>query len=391
MAAADQAPRDHDREVTLKKVQREAISSGLTSTVTTGAILGAFAVHMGASNLAIGLLAAAPFLAQLLQLPAVLMIERFRRRRGLAVWSSVVGRAAFAGMAVVAFLPSTGIGVTSLVVMQFIYCGMGAIGGCAWNAWLRDLVPDRRLGEVVARRTRYGAIVGLCAGLVAAVALDWAQGNASRVSATYAVLYGAAFLAGMVSAVLVSRIPEPVMAPAPVVKLAPLLRAPLRDKNFRRTTMFLGSWQFAVNLAAPFFTVYLLRQLNLEITLVMILSAVSQLANIFTLRLWGTLTDRFSNKSVLGIAAPLFLICIAGFTVASQLKPGWMLIGYLGILHAAMGIASAGVTLATANIVLKLSPRGESSAWLRIVRAVRDRERWMESATSWGAAPQLRA
>ncbi|RYG36522.1 MAG: MFS transporter, partial [Burkholderiales bacterium] len=309
-------------------------------------------------------LAAAPFLAQLLQAPAVVLIERLRRRRDIAVWSSVMGRAALAGMALAAFAPATGVGVTTLVIMQFIFCGMGAVGGCAWNTWLRDLVPDRRLGGVVARRTRYGAIVGMAAGLLAALALDWAQADTTRASATYAGLYFAAFAAGLVSAWLVARIPEPPMAPTPPVKIAPMLRAPLKDRNFRRTSMFLGSWQFAVNLASPFFTVYLLRQLGLDITIVMLMSAASQLANILTLRVWGSLADRFSNKSVLGVAAPLFLACIASFALASQIEPGWGLIAFLVMLHAAMGIASAGVTLATANIVLKLSPRGEASAWL---------------------------
>jgi len=319
---------------------------------------------MGASNLAIGLLAAAPFLSQLLQVPAVILIEKLRRRRAIAVWSSVIGRTALAGMALAALAPATGVGITGLVVMQFVFCAMGAIGGCAWNAWLRDLVPDRRLGSVVARRTRYGAIVGMIAGILAAIALDQTKGNPANASAAFAALYAAAFISGLISAALVARIPEPAMAPAATVHLGQMLRAPLRDKNFRRVTFFLGSWQFAVNLASPFFTVYLLRQLNLDITLVMMMSVASQLANIFTLRIWGTLADRFSNKSVLAVAAPVFLACIGSFAIASQIDAGWGLIAYLVILHAVMGVASAGVTLATANIVLKLSPKGEAAAWL---------------------------
>ena len=36
-----------------------------------------------------------------------------------------------------------------------------------------------------------------------------------------------------------------------------LLTTPLRDSNFRHLVLFLSSWNFAVNLAAPFFTVYM--------------------------------------------------------------------------------------------------------------------------------------
>jgi hypothetical protein len=38
-----------------------------------------------------------------------------------------------------------------------------------------------------------------------------------------------------------------------------LLVAPLREVNFRCLIVFLSSWNFAANLAAPFFTVYMLK------------------------------------------------------------------------------------------------------------------------------------
>ncbi|HMP62966.1 MAG TPA: hypothetical protein PKA17_07770, partial [Phenylobacterium sp.] len=93
------------------------------------------------------------------------------------------------------------------------------------------------------------------------------------------------------------------MAAMPCDAVLRLLRAPLRDENFRRLIVFLSSWQFAVNLASPFFTVYFVSQLNYPITFVIVLSVVSQAANIAVLRTWGQLSDRFSNKSVLHVAA----------------------------------------------------------------------------------------
>src|SRR5437867_13293315 len=59
----------------------DALSHEAMSALTTGVFLVGFAVALGASNFAIGVLAAVPFLAQLLQIPAVLLIERWRARR----------------------------------------------------------------------------------------------------------------------------------------------------------------------------------------------------------------------------------------------------------------------------------------------------------------------
>ena len=83
------------------------------------------------------------------------------------------------------------------------------------------------------------------------------------------------------------------------------MRSPFRDHNFARLIVFLGTWQFAVNFATPFFTVYLVRQLGYDMTIVMGLSIASQLANALALQSWGALADRFANKSVLLVAAPV--------------------------------------------------------------------------------------
>ena len=56
-------------------------------TLTTGVFLVGFAVALGASNFAIGVLAAVPFCVQLLQMPAVVLVERWRARRAICVWA----------------------------------------------------------------------------------------------------------------------------------------------------------------------------------------------------------------------------------------------------------------------------------------------------------------
>ena len=61
----------------------------------------------------------------------------------------------------------------------------------------------------------------------------------------------------------------------------------------------LSSWNFAANLAAPFFAVYMLRTLGYSMTTVIVLTTASQFSNLAALGLWGNLIDRFSNKAVL--------------------------------------------------------------------------------------------
>ncbi|MBN9318984.1 MAG: MFS transporter [Caulobacterales bacterium] len=352
------------RERGLQKMIVEAGFSNACAAVTTGVILTAFALYLKASNFAIGLLAAAPFLMQVLQAPTVLLIERLRARKRIAVWASVTGRTALGLMAVLAVIGPSAATVSTLLALQFVYCAMGAVGGCAWNAWIKDLVPEHRLGAVFARRTTYATAVSLAAGLVAAFTLD-RFGSGPMQAWTFAGLYAFGFVFGQISVAVVARIPEPGMPPpGETIRLLPLLRAPLKDRNFRRLIAFLASWQFAVNLATPFFTVFFVRQLGFSMTFVMGLSVLTQVANLVALRSWGLLSDRFTNKSVLSVAAPVYIVCIAGMILASQLTDRTMIGVYLVGLHLLMGLAVAGVTLTSANIALKLSPTGSATAYI---------------------------
>src|SRR5690606_41633937 len=70
-------------------------------------------------------------------------------------------------------------------------------------------------------------------------------------------------LVGVTGAYILSRVPEPRGQPLHE-NLFRLLRHPLKDPNFRRLMAFNSAWVFAVNLATPFFTVFLLKSLRSE-------------------------------------------------------------------------------------------------------------------------------
>jgi MFS family permease len=181
---------------------------------------------------------------------------------------------------------------------------------------------------------------------------------------------------------LLSITPEQPMPPrAERTRVRRLLTTPFRDRNFRRLMIFLGSWNFAANLAAPFFVVYMLKTIGYSMTTIIVLTTASQLSNLAALSPWGSLIDRFSNKAVLGIAAPLFLMCTLAWSFTGL---GWVqpVVFYLLLaIHILMGIATAGVALASSNIAMKLSPAGQATAYLAANSVV--------SATCAAIAPVL--
>ena len=105
IGAAEAMPPDaSSSERARRLVLYDALSHEAMGILTTGVFLAGYAVALGANNFAIGLLAAVPFLAQLLQIPAVFLIERSRSRRLVSVWSSGIGRSFLLASAAAPFL-----------------------------------------------------------------------------------------------------------------------------------------------------------------------------------------------------------------------------------------------------------------------------------------------
>ncbi|RAK56682.1 MFS transporter [Phenylobacterium deserti] len=356
--------RELDRGV--RNLMLDAIFATAVGALNSGVVIVAFALWLGAPNTVIGLLAAIPLWTQILQAPAVSLVERLRARRRISVAALLTARLALPCMAMLPFVPDKRLALALLLLLEVIHTGANAICACSWNSWIRDLVPEERLGRFFARRTIWATAVGMICTLTAGFALQSqhaARGGGSGM--VFTVLYMSGFAAAMISTWRLALVPEPIMPKAqPKQSLFRLLKAPLKDKNFRNIIRFLASWQFAVNAATPFFTVYFVQQLGLGMGYVTAFTVVSQLANLLVLREWGRLTDRFSNKAVLNAAAPVFLLCIAGMTVASQIDQHLLLVAYLALLHVVMGMAAAGVGLATGNVVLKCAPRSTATAYI---------------------------
>ncbi len=346
----------------LRHLLWDAAFATAVGSLNSGVVLVAYALYFGASNQVIGILAAIPLLTQLLQAPAVILVERVRRRRMISITALFIARLALPLMAVLSLIPNTAVALALLVLAETVHCAFNAVAACSWNSWIRDLVPEARLGRFFARRTVWATAIGLVGSLAAAYALDRVGDGGP--SPAFMALYGAGFLAGLASTWHLSRVPEPPMPPVEQkLNIRRLMRAPLRDRNFRRVIVFLASWQFAVNAAVPFFTVYFVQRLGIAMGFVMILSVVSQIANMIVLRTWGHISDRFSNKTALGLAAPLFLGCIASMVVASQIGSQTLRLAFLVALHAVMGAASAGVGVASGALTLKLAPKGAATAY----------------------------
>ncbi|OPY36384.1 MAG: Major Facilitator Superfamily protein [Methanoregula sp. PtaU1.Bin051] len=352
----------------LSYVIKDGLATQAMVTLTSGIFLVAFGLKLGASNTVIGLLAAIPPLAELIQMPAITVVEKIRNRRFICVGASIIARLFWIVIALIPFLFGPAAAIPVLVLSLILYGCISAVSHCSWNSWMRDLVPQEILGSFFSRRMALSLALGIVLSLAAGGLIDIIQRNTTFPPGTaYSVIFIGGFIAGLFGIWYMSKIPEPLLKETATVPFTDQVRSTFHDDNFTRLITFLGAWNFAVNLAAPFFTVYLLVMLDLDITLVIALAVLSQVASVLSYHMWGRISDRYSNKSVLRVSGPLFMICILGWTFTTMPAKHMLTLPLLVVLHILMGVSTAGVTLASANIGLKLAPAGSATAYLATI------------------------
>ncbi|PIQ96461.1 MAG: MFS transporter [Nitrospinae bacterium CG11_big_fil_rev_8_21_14_0_20_56_8] len=363
------------------------IKNGLTVqgmvTFTTGIFLVDFALRLGGTSFYIGLLSAIRVFSQVLQVPSVLLVEKFRIRRAISVYSAFISRLMVLVIAFIPFLPSKSFGLQLLFAALTVKAVFAAIVGCSWNSWMRDLVPGDRLGVFFGKRLFMTTLLGMILGLVAGMFIDqWGKAFPGFELHGYSLLYIVGFASGMLGVYYMTLTPEPQMAPPEAHEsFFKTIQRPVQDENFKKLLTFSMWWNFAVNLAAPFFTVYLLKRLGLPVFLVVALGVLSQMVNLVFYRVWGGFADRFGNKAVLAVSGSLYAVTVLFWTFTTFPQKHFLTIPLLFLIHALLGISSAGVTLASGNIGLKLAPQGQATPYLAALNFV--------NSLSAGLAPLL--
>jgi MFS family permease len=329
-----------------------------------GPFLAAFAFAMGASHWEIGLISSLAFLSLPMQLVGLYAVERWKRRRTLIVWCALAARLLWIPIVFLPFLrekATVRLLLTALLGFRFI----AAIPGPAWHSLVKTLVPPNALGGVFAKRMALGMTVGLGLTLGGGFFVDaWPALSGRPPLQAYSVLFSIGLLFGLAGVFAITRLPEPAMEPIPPASFGSLVRLPFRDAGFRPLLAFIACWNFAINLATPFFMVFMLERLKLPVRVATAMIVLQQLVHVLAVRVWGTLSDRFSNRAVLATTLPLAVAAVAAWSFTTLPERYALSIPLLMAIQIVIGFSLSAIPLAITNLALKQSPPGVTHAYM---------------------------
>ena len=362
-------PKTELAEPDIQKGLRMVIWDGLTAEVMTsfteGAFLIAMALLLGANNVQIGLIASLPMFTNIFQLLSIWLVRKYNNRRAVAVYCAFLARIPLIIIGCIVLWLSGGT-VNMLILFLFFYYFFGSIAGPSWNSWMKDLIPEKMLGNYFSRRSRYTQTLNIILSISLALILDFIRDFYQEFELNaYAIFFIIAGVIGIIGGILLSKAPEPqsYLSQANIISL---FKQPLKDDNFRRLLVFNSMWVLALNIATPFFIVFMMKSMGLPISYIIILGTISQLFSILTLRMWGTFSDRYSNKSIISISAPIYILCIVAWCFVGIYSHYFLNILLLVFIHIFSGISTAGINLSTANIGLKLAPKEDAIVYLSV-------------------------
>lgn len=350
----------------LNLVIADGLSAEAMVVFTSGTFLTAMAVNMGATNFQLGILAALPTFTTIFQLFSIWLVQKFNNRKVVTAICNFMARVPLIAIGVLPFMFTAATSIQVLIVMLFFQHIFGDIAGASWNAWMKDLVPGERLGSFFSHRSRLAQTLNVTLSLATAIGLDYVKKHYPNDEVlTYHLLFLVGGILGLMSVGLLLRTPEP-RSETIDGNFIKLFASPLRNRNFRNLLKFNSFWAFALNLATPFFAVFMMKTLGLPVAYIVGLGIISQLSSIVSVKLWGRYSDRFSNKNIISTCAPLYIAAILAFAFTAA--PGNIngTLTMLAVIHIAIGVATAGINLALSNIGLKLAPNNEAIAYITV-------------------------
>lgn len=345
--------RGHARDPVTDRSLRHSVRDGMAFAVMTGGgetYMSAFAVFCKASAPQVALLTTLPaLLGSFAQLLGALAARRLASRKPVILIGALLQGLTWLPIAALPYLfPEHA--VLILLALYTLYFGGANLVAPPWTSLMGDIVPERRRGRFFAHRTRLTSFVTFSALVGAGLILhEFDARNSTHLG--FAVIFTVAFAARMVSAYHLGQMHDP-----PGVHLRSPFEVFGRDtlRLLRRTGAILFSVYFAlmqmsVAIAAPFFAVYMLRDLQFSYLEFMLNTGTAILFQFIALNTWGRVSDVFGNRLILLVTGVLVPMLPLLWNVTDSF---W----YLILVQCLSGVAWGGFSLSTGNLLYELVP-----------------------------------
>ncbi len=346
------------KDPVVDKALRHSVRDGMAWSVQVGAgetYFSAFALFLRATAPQIAILSTLPLLlasgAQIFSA----WLGNYVGRRRLVLWGCALQAVLWLPIIVLPALLGD-LAFPALLLLLVLYHSANNLAAPQWTSIMRDLVSERRRGRYFAHRTRLMTVATFVA-LIACGLILHELDTAGRTYLGFVVIFVIAFVARTISVYHLTFLHEP----------TPTTTAPdMHIEHWWRSLLSTGAIGFsvyfalmnaAVGISSPFFTVYMLRDLELSYFQFTVLTGTSVLCQFLMLTTWGRIADVYGNRLIL-IVTSISLPIVPSLWLLSD--NFWALLAF----QALSGLSWSGFSLSAGNLLYELVPQTRRAAYV---------------------------
>ena len=334
-------PRINVRE-SLRASFKDGVFASLMAGVTDHYVI-PFALLLGATVQQVGLVSAFPkLLSSVSQLYAVDAVQRMGGRLKLLTRAVSTQAAMLLAIAFLAWIEFP-FRVEFLLLLLVLFSISGAMTVPAWGSLMTEYLPKGKRGSYFGWRNRMLGMVNVSSMAAAGLALYWTK-ELSHVSGFFLIFLVAASCR-FVSAGYIAQMSDVHQRRDPASDFTFFdFLAQFRESNFVKFAAYVAGLTFATHLAAPFFVVFMLRDLQFNYLTYMVIQVASIVAGLLALPWWGRHADLVGNVRLLRLSGLLVAVTPLFWLLSQN-------VFYLTLVQMLAGFSSSGLTLCGSNFI----------------------------------------
>ena len=358
-------------EIKKRKARKESIKEGIFANANFAlgdAYISPFAIAINASNSLVALLSSVTgLLGPISQIFGSKSIKKYSRKK-IVLKCVMMHTLSWLPIILIGILFSLGIVTHILPLALLIFFSLYTIFGNffhpAWFSWMGDIVDEKYRGFWFSKRNLITGFILVVLALTASFALDYFKKQNMTIIG-FIVLFSLAMFCRLISWKLFKKQYEPRLKfkKEDYFSFFEFVRN-LPKTNFGRFTIFRGLFAFAISIIAPLVAVYLLRYLDFNYTIYILITFAGTFFSLFFIELWGKFSDKYGNyKTIILTTIIIPIIPLLWLFNNSVL--------YLILIPSTIGgIVWAGFILASGNLIYdNVSPqkRGFAVSYFNMV------------------------
>jgi MFS family permease len=314
-----------------------------------------YVLALGATSIQIGWMSSLSSLsATILLIPGALLVEAVgRRKRIVLISGGILSRIMILGLAIAPLIIVGPALIPVVIGLAVLRDALANLSLPAWVSLTADIVPVAWRGRYFGQRNIYMSVAGMVMILFMGeviTRLGQPQGYQWALSLALGLGMFATYSFAHIHESPITQVTKTEVGSSQQFTPKGLVRSLLASRTFLAFSICAAIWNLSLNIAGPFFNVFMVQDLFATPTTVGILGIASSLSSLPAQRVFGPLADRWGPKRIMmltGFIIPLVPLAWVFVNASWQIVPINLVSGFLW----------GGYSLASFNLLLELTPQ----------------------------------